>query len=99
MALRQRVEVAGDWPEKSSSQVTAWMNDGRELTQISDMSIAETDTADLTRKLQAKFRSLTAPLLGVARSEELLSHIGALGTRRGLDELVRLAEIPVGSGP
>lgn len=99
VALRQRVEIAGDWPEKSSSQVTAWMNDGRELTQTSDMSIAETDTAALTRKLQAKFRSLTAPLLGVARSEELLSHIGALGTRRGLDELVRLAEIPVGNRP
>jgi 2-methylcitrate dehydratase PrpD len=68
---RVQVELMDDWPSMQA-EVAVKLRDGRRLATRCDTGIPSTDYARQGVRLQEKFRRLTQPLLGEARSARLL---------------------------
>ena len=80
VALRQRVEVAGDGDQGGPTSVDVVLRDGRSLRAAHDVSVPETDLAAQRAALEAKFRALAEPVLGPERAGELVAALGQVAS-------------------
>ena len=87
VALRDRVHVVGGELGGGSTEVLVRLEDGRELRRTVNVNVPEADLERQWGRLQAKFGSLAAPVIGERRAAELeamvldlerLDDIGAL---------------------
>ena len=89
-ALRDKVNVDFQpaWPH-TQARIRLTLADGRVLEAAHDSGIPEQDLQEQGRRLEAKFLSLTEPVLG-ARAHELATVVLSLDERANLRELTRL---------
>src|SRR6185437_4704050 len=90
--LRDRVSVefARDWPH-TVAELTVTLEDGRRLSSRYDSGVPASDLAAQSRRLEAKFMSLAAPVLGEKRAAELAAAVASLEDLKSVTELTRLA--------
>lgn len=96
VALMERIDVHGrDTLDRNISEVSVHLSDGVVLTETHDVGKPDPDLANQGDKLVRKFRSLTEPVIGEARSDDLISAVEGLdGSARVRD----LAAIAGGAG-
>ncbi len=70
--LRGRIGVQGDLDSAFGARAVVRLADGRTLTAVRDVSEASGGPADLDEALDRKFSALTRPLIGAARTSEIL---------------------------
>ncbi|WP_137389491.1 MmgE/PrpD family protein [Rhodoligotrophos defluvii] len=77
--LRDRIRVEFDerFP-LTFAQVTAFTRGGRELSARSDCGMPETDVMQQGERVISKFHMLVEPILGPARTREIVSCVGRL---------------------
>jgi 2-methylcitrate dehydratase PrpD len=85
--LRGRVVVQTGRTPGGPTPVSVHLRDGRVLRAAHDMNVPETDLALQGSRLEAKFRSLVAPVLGAAVASELAA------TAREIDELADIGSL------
>lgn len=79
IALRERVRVETDREMgETAAVVTVETQDGRRLERSADVGVPMRDLDAQWQRLTAKFHSLVSPLLGAARTEELVARIARL---------------------
>jgi 2-methylcitrate dehydratase PrpD len=90
--LRDKVTVVFErgWPHTLAA-LTLTLADGRTLEARHDSGIPAADLAAQGRRLEAKFMSLAAPVLGEGRARELADTVAALDSLPSLGALLRLA--------
>jgi hypothetical protein len=89
VVLRDRVRVSSDPSlRQMSSEVVLGLRDGEVLRGAHDSSLPAVDLAEQGKRLEAKFRSLAAPVVG-EQAAEIVTLIGRLGT---LDDLGALMD-------
>jgi 2-methylcitrate dehydratase PrpD len=84
------VEFARDWPHTLAT-LKVTLADGRVLEARHDSGVPASDLAAQGRRLQAKFMSLAAPVLGEAQAERLGAAVASLEELDSVAELTRLA--------
>ena len=94
--LRDRVRVEPWAEERQGTRVTVSLRDGRELSEAVNLDVPDPDLARQGTRLEAKFRSLAAPVLGAGRAETLLRTVLALDEATEIRELMRLAATEAG---
>src|SRR6266849_3164287 len=89
-ALRDKVNVDFQpaWPH-TQARIRLTLADGRVLEAAHDSGIPELDLQEQGRRLEAKFLSLAAPVLG-ARTHEFATVVLSLDERANLRDLTRL---------
>lgn len=81
IALRDRITVAfDDRLNETAAAIVATMQDGRELTTSEDVGLPVTDRAAQASRLREKFETLVSPVLGAARTGELMQRVLSLET-------------------
>jgi len=73
--LRRRVNVTPDGGPATLATAVIHLHDGQTLERSFDVGIPAEDVAAQGLKIDAKFRSLTTPLLGEAKAETLLADL------------------------
>ncbi len=71
-----------------AASVTIRTRDGREIEEAADVGIPATDLDDQWRRLAAKARAITAPVLGAERAERLITAVGELDRSPTLQPLI-----------
>ncbi|MGO8916723.1 MAG: MmgE/PrpD family protein [Stellaceae bacterium] len=91
VSLRDKVTVdfQPDWPH-TVAVLTVTLSDGRVLEARHDSGLPASDLAAQGRRLEAKFMSLAAPVLGGAQAERLSAAVAGLDRLRSIAELTRL---------
>jgi 2-methylcitrate dehydratase PrpD len=91
-ALRDKVEIAfaDGWPT-SRAALKVTLGDGSVLEAEHDSGIAAADVAAQGRRIDAKFMSLAAPVIGEAAAARLRDAVAALDELRSVKELMALA--------
>jgi len=91
VALRDKVTVdfQPDWPH-TVAELELALADGRVLRARHDSGIPASDLAQQGRRLEAKFMSLAAPVLGSAQAERLAGAVASLDKLGSIAELTRL---------
>jgi 2-methylcitrate dehydratase PrpD len=79
VALRGRIALADDGRAGHPTRVEAELRDGSLLAACCEVNRPESDLAGQRVRLERKFASLAAPVIGRAGAAELLSRLGALG--------------------
>ena len=74
---RLRIVFVDGWPS-SKAELSVTLASGRQLSARHDSGIPAGDIAAQGRRLEDKFRSLTAPVLGAAGSERLLQAVSRI---------------------
>jgi 2-methylcitrate dehydratase PrpD len=90
IALRDKVEF--DFlPGRSNTvaEMAIELTDGRRVTSRYDSGVPASDIAEQGRRLEEKFTSLAAPILGSAKSRDLLGEIGRLEALSDLRGMMR----------
>jgi 2-methylcitrate dehydratase PrpD len=90
IALRDKVEF--DFlPGRSNTvaEMAIELTDGRRVTSRYDSGVPAGDIAEQGRRLEEKFTSLAAPILGSAKSRDLLGEIGRLEALSDLRGMMR----------
>ena len=87
VALRRKVTVTDGGGPKSLATARLELHDGRVLERSFDVAVPAEDVGEQGGRIDAKFRSLAAPLLGAEASEALLSDLHNLDD---LDDAGRL---------
>jgi 2-methylcitrate dehydratase PrpD len=92
VALRDKmaIEFVDGWPT-SRSMLKVTLDDGSVIEAEHDSGIAAADVAAQGRRIEAKFMSLAAPVLGEAGAAHLRDAVGALDELRSIRELMALA--------
>ena len=85
-----RIDFQPDWPQ-TLAELEVELADGRRLGARHDLGIPAADITEQGRRLIAKFDSLVAPVLGVARVRELKDAIGSLDDLADIGMITRLA--------
>jgi 2-methylcitrate dehydratase PrpD len=81
IALRDKVTVDfDDGLTETAANLTATLQDGRELVASGDVGLPVTDRFTQASRLRQKFETLVGPLLGIERTAELMRHVLALDT-------------------
>jgi 2-methylcitrate dehydratase PrpD len=90
-SLRDKVtvEFQRDWPH-TVAELELRLADGSVLRARHDSGVPASDLAAQGRRLQAKFMSLAAPVLGSAQAERLAAAVAALDRLASIAELTRL---------
>lgn len=83
------VEFARDWPH-TLAELEVTLADGRVLSARHDSGVPARDLAAQGRRLEAKFRSLAAPVLGDAQARRLAGAVADIDRLDGVAELMRL---------
>ena len=81
IALRDRVEF--DFRPglpNTLAQMELELTDGRRLTTSYDAGVPASDIAEQGRRLEEKFSSLAEPILGGAKTRDLIGEIGRIDT-------------------
>jgi 2-methylcitrate dehydratase PrpD len=84
------VEFARDWPH-TQAELKVTLADGRVLASRHDSGVPARDLAAQGRRLEAKFMSLAAPVLGDAQAERLAAAVAGVDRLGSVAELTRLA--------
>ncbi len=95
-ALRDRVNVCphpAGHPGRGS-EATVRLRDGREFRNAVDLFIPAADLDRQWQRLEAKFRSLAAPLLGSARTDEIVQTVRSVETLDDAGQLLRAVAVP-----
>ena len=90
--LRKRVSVRpapGDWSRGTNVEIRT--TDGRTLAEQVNLNIPTADLELQWQRLETKFRSLAAPVVGTAAANELVGRIAALESEAGVHALAQLA--------
>ena len=89
--LRDKVTVdfQRDWPH-TLAELRVTLTDGRSVETRYDSGMPATDLDAQERRLQAKFMSLAAPVLGRAPAERLVAAVASLDRLASIGELTRL---------
>ncbi len=90
IAIRERVSVHGDLRAGTAAAVTIRTGSGETLAYETDVGIPDRDLDRQGARLTAKFRSLTAPVIGTDRASRLLGNIDALDRANTLGRLTRI---------
>ncbi len=85
-----RIEFVDGW-ESSRAALEVTLDDGRKFSAAHDSGIPGADVAAQGRRIEEKFSSLAAPVLGDAAAARLKDAIGALDEIRSVRELMTLA--------
>lgn len=90
VALRQRVyvEFVTGW-SNAVTEAEIDLHDGRQFGARHDAGLPARDIADQGRRLQAKFRTLAGPTLGLERSDRVMAMTSNLGQLGDITELSR----------
>ena len=92
VALRRKVVATVDESiDEAAADVTVVLRDGRSLRVLVEHAIGSLQRPMSDAALSAKFHALTDPLLGVARSAELIAAAWSLGDSADLHGLTALA--------
>jgi 2-methylcitrate dehydratase PrpD len=92
VALRRKVVATVDESiDEAAADVTVVLRDGRRLRVLVEHAIGSLQRPMSDAALAAKFHALTDPLLGVARSAELIAAAWSLGDSVDLRSLAALA--------
>jgi len=92
VALRRKVVATVDESiDEAAADVTVVLRDGRSLRVLVEHAIGSLQRPMSDAALSAKFHALTDPLLGVARSAELIAAAWSLGDSADLGGLTALA--------
>ena len=83
------VEFARDWPH-TAAELKLTLADGRVLEARHDSGVPAGDFDAQGRRLEAKFRSLAAPVLGEAQAARLADAVASLDRLGSIAELTRL---------
>lgn len=89
VAMRQRVSVYGDMPSGGAVRVTVQTHDGTRHEADHDTGVVEHDLLRQGERIDAKFMSLAAPVIGAGAARRLLSGISRLDQGAGLTDLLR----------
>jgi len=91
IALRQKVGVdfMTGW-SNAVTEIDIELTDGRRLSARHDAGIPASDVAEQGCRIDAKFRTLAGPLLGMVRTERIIALTAQLGRLTGIGELARL---------
>jgi 2-methylcitrate dehydratase PrpD len=89
-ALRDKVSVdfQSSWPH-AAAELRVTLGDGRVLEARHDAGVPATDLSAQGARIEAKFASLAAPVLGKTRAGELAAAVANLDSLRSLGELTR----------
>jgi 2-methylcitrate dehydratase PrpD len=90
IALRDRIEIRAFASPRAESLVYIELIDGRQLEQAWDVAIPETDLALQWKKLQDKFVSLVAPVLGNQRASAIVATVDQLEQLENVAELAAM---------
>lgn len=97
-ALRDRVNVApapGDW--ERGTGVTVTTRDGRSFSEQVNLNIPAADLDLQWERLEAKFRSLAAPVVGATAKESLARAVASFEAESSVANIVALASnVPAG---
>jgi 2-methylcitrate dehydratase PrpD len=90
VGLRDKVTVEFEpqWPH-TVAELTVTLSDGRVLEARHDSGVPAADLAAQSRRLEAKFMSLAAAVLGKQRAERLLAAVAGLDEMASITELTR----------
>jgi len=90
-ALRDkvRIEFVDGW-ESSRATLDVTLEDGRKFSAAHDSGIPAADVAAQGRRIEEKFSSLAAPILGDAAAARLKDAVGAVEELRSVRELMAL---------
>ena len=92
VALRDKVEIAFmDGWSTSRSQIEVTLADGSVLAAEHDFGIPAADVAAQGRRIETKFTSLAAPVLGEDGADRLRDAVAVLGELRSVRDLMALA--------
>ena len=92
VALRRNVvATVDDTIDEASADVTAVLDDGRRVHVFVEHAIGSLQNPMSDADLEAKFHGLSDPVLGAARTTELIKASWAVGTADHLQTLTRLA--------
>jgi 2-methylcitrate dehydratase PrpD len=92
VALRDKVEVGfSDGGGRSAAAIAVTMADGSVLTAEHDAGVPAKDVAAQGRRIEAKFLSLAAPVVGAARAHSLREAVAGLDELRSVRALMALA--------
>ncbi|HZT52321.1 MAG TPA: MmgE/PrpD family protein [Stellaceae bacterium] len=92
VALRERlrIEFQEGWPT-SRATLAVTMADGARLEAEHDSGIAAADVAAQGRRIEAKFMSLAAPIIGAAKAARLSEAVQAIERAGSVAEIMALA--------
>ena len=92
IALRERIVIdfQRNWPQ-TIAELEIELLDGKRVSARHDSGIPAADLVEQGRRLAAKFDSLVAPVLGVARARELRETVAGLDGLAEIGVLARLA--------
>ncbi len=97
-AVRDRVTVTpqeGEW--ERGTAVTVRTRDGRTLTEQVNLNIPAADLGTQRARLETKFRSLAAPVVGQSAAEAMVGATASFEAADSVRDLVRLAcQAPAG---
>ncbi len=92
-ALRRKVvATVDDSIDEASADVTAVLNDGRRVHVFVEHAVGSLERPMSNAALEAKFRGLSEPVLGAARTSELIAACWALGDSPDVRALAALAQ-------
>jgi 2-methylcitrate dehydratase PrpD len=94
IALRDKVEL--DFQTRRSNTVAdieLLLTDGRRVTASYDAGVPTSDISEQGRRLEMKFCSLAEPILGVARTRDLIGTIGRIDVLSDLKDVLRLCTV------
>jgi 2-methylcitrate dehydratase PrpD len=91
--LRDAVRVIGDADlARGTSEVIVSMGDGVVYREFGNVSVPSQDLDEQGRRLEEKFLTLAAPVVGTERAEEIVGLVGNLEGLTGMDALVRCCQ-------
>jgi 2-methylcitrate dehydratase PrpD len=92
VALRRKVSATTDGSiAEAAVDVTAILNDGSRIRVQVEHAIGSLERPMTDADLEAKFKSLSEPILGVAKTRELIAACWSLGQAADVSALVALA--------
>jgi 2-methylcitrate dehydratase PrpD len=91
ITLRDKVqcEFQTDWPNTKAA-LEIGLTDGRTFTAFHDSGIPANDIDEQGRRLEEKFMSLAAPVIGKANAADLVGTVRSLGSTDDLHAVLRL---------
>jgi hypothetical protein len=92
VALRRKVIATVDNSiDEASADVTAWLNDGRKVHVFVEHAIGSLEKPMTDAMLEAKFSQLSEPVIGAAKTKQLIAACWGLGTAKDVRALAALA--------
>ena len=90
MRLRDSIRVVGDDAlARGASEVIVCMDNGVVYREFGDVSVPSRDLDEQGRRLEDKLVTLASPVIGEAKSRELVELVGELEQLESMDALLQ----------